>query len=81
MIVLCAGLMILMLRFPETSALAARDALRLWSIDVVPSLFPYMVLCRMLSGRLKQRGIREETAAAFLGLLGGSPSGAAALAG
>lgn len=71
----------MMLRFPAECGEAARQAIRLWGLDIVPSLFPYMVLCRMLSSRLYTCGIPVSVSAAVLGLLGGSPSGSAVLAG
>lgn len=70
----------LMLRFPESGMQAAQTALRVWGLDVVPSLFPYMVFCRMLASRLRASGISAFLAAPLLGLMGGSPSGAAVLA-
>lgn len=69
----------LMLRFPEESVSAARTALMVWGLDVVPSLFPYMVFCRMLASRLRACGVSASLAAPLLGVLGGSPSGAAVI--
>lgn len=43
----------------------------------MPSLFPYMVLCKTLSSRLKKSRIPSVPLVLTLGLLGGSPSGAA----
>ena len=73
--------LIMMLFRPDTSVHSAQNALRLWSMDVVPSLFPYMVLCRIVSVRLKQYHFPAGTAAILLGFFGGSPSGSAILAG
>lgn len=70
----------LMLRFPDLYIPSAHDALRLWGVDVVPSLFPYMVFCRLLAEQLRYTRISPVSIAAFLGLLGGSPSGASILA-
>lgn len=64
---------------PERCTDAARSALSLWSIDIVPSLFPYMVLCKLSSEIMSQSGVPAIAAVPFLGLLGGSPGGAAAL--
>ena len=69
-----------LLCFPELCSSSAREALRVWGLDVVPSLFPYMVLSRMLSASLHRRGIPAVLLVPALGLAGGSPSGAAALA-
>lgn len=68
-----------MLLFPQICVASAGEALRVWALDVVPSLFPYMVLCRMLAGRLSAIGIPAVLSVPVLGLLGGSPSGACAL--
>lgn len=78
---MCIIMMGMMFMFPADSAKSARQALRLWGLDVVPSLFPYMVLCRMLSAQLCRYGIPVSMAAVGFGLLGGSPSGAAVLSG
>ena len=72
-------MMLVMLTSPERTTAAAASALRTWSMSVVPSLFPYMVLCRMLSRQLAGRRLSPALAAAGMGLLGGSPSGAAVL--
>lgn len=68
-----------MLLFPKICVASAAEALRIWALDVVPSLFPYMVLCRMIAGRLSAAGIPALLYVPALGLLGGSPSGACAL--
>ena len=39
----------LILRFPDLAIKSAREALFVWGRDIVPSLFPYMVLCKTLS--------------------------------
>ena len=72
-------MLLAMLAFPEHAAQAARSALTIWGLDVAPSLFPYMVLCRTLSSRLNGKRIPAHCVASALGMLGGSPSGAAAL--
>ena len=74
-------LLILFLALPEVCVCSARSALQIWSMDVVPSLFPYMVICRLISFRLRQQGVSASFVVPLLGLLGGSPAGAAALAG
>lgn len=68
-----------MLLFPQVCIAAAAQALRIWALDVAPSLFPYMVLSRLLAQRLSAAGIPGALSAPLLGLLGGSPSGACAL--
>ena len=75
----CLLMMLLMLVCPDTTARAARGALSTWALGVVPSLFPYMVLCRMLGEQLSGTRMPPALAASVMGLLGGSPSGAAAL--
>lgn len=69
-----------MLLLPERTTQAARGALIVWGLDVVPSLFPYMVFCRMLAAKLKRSRLPAAPAAAILGLMGGSPSGASVIA-
>ena len=68
-----------MLLFPQICIASAGEAMRTWALDVVPSLFPYMVLSRMIAGRLSAAGIPALLSVPALGLLGGSPSGACAL--
>ncbi len=75
----CALLIAALLALPEQAAQAAREAVRVWGLDVVPSLFPYMVLCRALGMRLSSRRLPARAIAAALGMIGGSPSGAAGL--
>lgn len=72
--------LLLLIVFPQHTSQAAVAALRIWGLDVVPSLFPYMVLCRLLAGELRERDVPAAPVAALLGLLGGSPSGASVLA-
>ena len=62
--------------YPEKTADAARGALRVFGMDIVPTLFPYMVLTRMLITRLKSGSRSSLFICAALGCLGGSPSGA-----
>ena len=81
LIVLCLLMIGLMLLRPSVTTCAARDAIRVWGLDVAPSLFPYMVFCKLISARLQKTGVPAAPAAAALGLLGGSPSGAATLSG
>jgi len=45
----------------------------------VPSLFPYMVLCKMTAQRMRSARFPAAPLAALLGCMGGSPSGAAML--
>lgn len=71
--------MTLLLMFPQGSAEAARQAMRLWAIDVVPFLFPYMVICRALSAQFRKNHLPSAAVVLPLSLLGGSPSGAAIL--
>ena len=68
-----------LLRYPLVTARAARNALIIWGESVVPVLFPYMLFCRSLLGSLRRIPLPTHAVAAALGMLGGSPSGAAAL--
>lgn len=69
-----------MILMPGKAARSARDALLVWGRDVVPSLFPYMVFCRMLAAQLSCSRIPAAPVSALLGMMGGSPSGAGVLA-
>lgn len=71
--------LILMLVAPELYIPSAYHALRIWAIDVVPSLFPYMVFCRLLAEQLRHTCVSPVIVGSFLGLLGGSPSGSSVL--
>ena len=72
----CLLMMGMIFLYPEKTADAARGALRVFGMDIVPTLFPYMVLTRMLITRLKSGSRSSLFACAVLGCLGGSPSGA-----
>ena len=78
-LMLWLAILILILLMPDISSSAARSALAIWGLDVVPSLFPYMVLCRLIADRLRRKSLPAFPVIAVLGLLGGSPSGAAAI--
>ena len=75
----CLFSLVLLLCFPEHCSSCAREALKVWGMDVVPSLFPYMVFCRLLSETLRAKRVPAVWAVPVLGLLGGSPSGAAVI--
>ena len=77
----CLLMMLVMLLFPDSTGGAARAALQTWALSVVPSLLPYMVLCRMLALQLAGSRLPPALLVAALGLAGGSPSGAATLSG
>jgi len=68
-----------LLLFPAETSEAALHALKIWGTSVVPFLFPYMVFSRHLSRLLSANTHPPVPAAALLGMLGGSPSGAAML--
>ena len=68
-----------LLLFPQTCAQSARQALSVWGLQVVPSLFPYMVVSKMLANQIKRTAFPPAAACMLLGALGGSPSGAAAV--
>lgn len=90
-----AAALLLLLLLPETAAAGVRDALSLCARVILPSLFPFLVcsdlflllgLSARLAGRLQRpaaRLLRLPEAAAgafFLGLCGGYPAGARAVA-
>jgi len=66
-----------LLLFPQVCAKAARDALYVWGLQVVPSLFPYMVFSKMLAERIRNTKWPPIAVCLLLGTIGGSPSGAA----
>lgn len=68
-----AALAALCLR-PQAAMAAARGALRLWASGVLPALFPYLVLSRLLAG------MTGGVWALPVALLAGSPAGARLLA-
>ncbi len=69
-----------LIAYPDDTAQSALQAMRIWSISIVPVLFPYMLFSRLLCRSLQTLNLPEEPATAALGLLGGSPSGAAMIA-
>ncbi len=78
--VLIIAAMLALLCFPDTASNTALEALRIWGLTVVPSLFPYMVLCQSLSSLMMEKPRHLLLLSPILGLLGGSPAGSAALA-
>ena len=72
-------MILLILRFPDMAISASRTAITVWGRDVVPSLFPYMVLCKTTASRLSAGRLPVVPLTVALGWLGGSPSGAAML--
>lgn len=79
-ILLCLVFIVLLLVFSDSASSAALQALRIWGLDVAPSLFPYMVLSKTLASALMERNVPGVLCVWILGLLGGSPSGAAVIA-
>jgi len=77
-IILCAVMMAMLLFKPDAGEQAAFDALKVWGLDVVPSLFPYMVLCQSISS-YEWKGEKLLFLSFIFGLLGGSPSASASL--
>lgn len=70
-------LLALMLRFPLEALDAAASGLRVFSQGVLPALFPYMVLCQLLTPALcRMRRIPRALPVAALAFMGGSPGGA-----
>lgn len=76
---ICFLLAGMILCFPGVTISASQSALSIWARDIVPSLFPYMVLCKMTAQRLRSARFPAAPLAALLGCMGGSPSGAAML--
>lgn len=72
----CILMMGIMFIYPDVTAEAARNALTIFGHDIVPTLFPYMVLTRMLNEKLRESEHSSLIHIAIFGLLGGSPSGA-----
>jgi len=68
-----------LLLFPQTCAQSARGALSVWALQIVPSLFPYMVVSKMLANQMKKYSFPPSVLCMLLGMLGGSPSGACAI--
>lgn len=69
-----------LIAYPADTAQSALEAMRIWSVSIVPVLFPYMLFSRLLCRSLQTLNLPAEPATAALGLLGGSPSGAAMIA-
>lgn len=72
----CLIMMYMVFSHPEITADAARRALHIFASDLVPTLFPYMVLTRMLFSKARNPSIWTVV---IFSLLGGSPSGASIL--
>lgn len=72
----CLLMMGMVFAYPDITANAARTALRVFGLDIVPTLFPYMVLTRTLMTMMKGMNGSSIWMLALLGWLGGSPSGA-----
>lgn len=65
------ALLALLLLYPADAMDAVRAACRLWAGQVMPALFPYMVVSSLLVSRLGSRALTVP-----LSMLGGSPTGA-----
>lgn len=79
-IILYLLVIIFLLAFPAETSGAAMCAMRIWATSIVPALFPYMVFGRLLGKSLHMLNLPAAPAAAALGMLGGSPTGAALIA-
>ena len=79
-IILYLLVIVFLLAFPAETAGAALRAMRVWATSIVPTLFPYMVFGRLLGKSLHMLNLPATPAAAALGMLGGSPTGAALIA-
>lgn len=87
------GFLALLCLFPEASKRACQASMRLWAVSLAPSLLPFLIalpalsseeacaLYRRLLGRVLPRvGLAPEMAGtAIIGLICGSPAGAASL--
>jgi len=80
MTIISVLVLIALLIFPSECISSARDALYIWGMDVVPSLFPYIFFCRILAYRLVQRNLPVFPVIFTLGMAGGSPCGASVIA-
>lgn len=69
-----------LLLFPQVCTQSARSALTVWGLQVVPSLFPYMVFSKMMAEQIKKTCFPAVAVCILLGTAGGSPSGAAVIA-
>ncbi len=74
-------LLALMLRFPLDAVDAAAGGLRVFAQGVLPALFPYMVLCQLITPALgRLRRVPRALPVTALAFLGGSPGGARLIA-
>lgn len=64
---------------PEICADSAKEALSVWGLHIVPSLFPYMLFTRLLSSQIQKTRFSPFAVCAVLGISGGSPAGAACI--
>jgi len=78
-ILLYLSAILFLIAFPEDTAGTALQAMKLWANSLVPVLFPYMIFSRLLCENLNTLHFPAFSTAAMLGMLGGSPSGAAAV--
>ena len=79
-ILLYVSVIVFLIVFPAETADTARQALAIWATCIVPILFPYMVFSRLLCKKLSTLNLPAFPITAILGMLGGSPSGAAVIA-
>jgi len=76
-ILLYVLVIVFIIAFPAETADTAWQALMIWSTGIVPFLFPYMVFSRLLCTSLHAFRLPAFPVIAVLGMLGGSPNGAA----
>lgn len=76
---LAAMMLAALLLFPASVQQSCKEALCIWGLHVVPSLFPYMVLCQALSACAALARLPPALITLLLGLIGGSPCASAAL--
>jgi len=76
-ILLYSFILAALLSRPQICAQSAKEALTIWGLHVVPSLFPYMVFSKLLCEQIKRTNCPPALICAVLGAFGGSPSGAA----
>lgn len=71
----CLFVMVMTFSFPQAVQSSVRDALITYAHDVIPTLYPYMVLTTTIAESLQESKHVPLWMAVLLGMLGGTPSG------
>ena len=79
-IILYCFVLLFLILFPSDTAAYATQAMQIWARNLIPFLFPYMVFSRLLFQRFHTLNFPTVPFTAFLGILGGSPSGSMLIA-